>query len=367
MVPPNQLAVPNEPATSPGQALLPTEPAASGPVTSPSQEGKPPAAAAPSSLAETVLPKTPPSREPAQALEKEKATPPSQALLPTVPVPSPSSSLEPTVPASLSPAAPVPPQFEQVPAHPMPGPAQSGLRKVLPRSKITIVSLVCLIVVIVGASVAYAIISTSNSALNRAVAAARATATAAVQAGNPNPYGGTLVASDSMSGPGSAFAWDVRNDQYGQCNFKNGAYHVFGICDGYASISTKFAFEIYLSAGGNCGELAFYSHSASVTGDAIVCQNGYYNISTDPTATNGEASGTTPAMLTGVDQPNIIGIVSDGTNVTLFINHVQVASVAGVYTDLFALKLDGYALGSDGTFSANSAEVAYTDARLWSL
>lgn len=352
MVPPNQLAVPTEPVTSPGQAFLPTEPVASGPVTSPSQEGKQPAVAVPSSLAETVLPKTPPSREPVPALEKEKATPPDQALLPTVP-------------AGLSPAAPVPSQFEQVPEVPMPGPAQGERRKVLPRSKIAIVSLVCLIVVIVG-GVAYAIIS-SNSALNRAVAAAQATATAAAQAGNPNPYGGTLVVSDSMSGPGSAFAWQVRNDQYGQCNFKNGAFHVFGLCGGYPSISTKFAFEIYLSAGGNCGELGFYSHSAQVAADAIVCQNGYYDINTDVTATNGEVSGTTSAMLTGVDQPNIIGIVSDGTNVTLFVNHVQVASVAGVYTDLFALDLNGYALGSDGIWSANHAEVAYTDARLWSL
>lgn len=265
------------------------------------------------------------------------------------------------------------PQFRQEITHPMQGTAQGGLRKGLSRAKIAIVSLVFLMVVIVGASVVYTRISTSTStskiststnALDRAVAAARATATAAAQAGNPNPYGGTLVASDSMSGPGSAFAWDVINGQDWQCEFKNGAYHVSGYCNGSPSLSTKFAFEIYVSAAGNCGALDFYSHSALGYATAMVCQNGSYDLTGDGLAANGEVSGTTPAMRTGIDQPNLIGIVSDGTNLTLFINHVRVASAAGVYSDLFALKLDGYALGSDGV---NFAEVAYTDARLWSL
>jgi hypothetical protein len=166
-----------------------------------------------------------------------------------------------------------------------------------------------------------------------------------------------------MSGPGSAFKWEASNGLFGRCNFTNGAYHVYGLCDGNVSISTKFAFEIYLSMGGNCGNLHFYSQSAQVPGDAFVCQNGSYEVS----AASNDVTGTTTAMHIGTDQPNIIAIVSDGTHITLFINHVRVNSVAGVYTDLFGLNLNGYALGSNGTSSANFAEVVYTNARLWSL
>jgi hypothetical protein len=187
-------------------------------------------------------------------------------------------------------------------------------------------------------------------------------ATATVVAQNPDPYGGTLVASDAMSGPGSAFGWDIHNDQYGQCNFKNGAYHVVGICDsngimnGNASISMKFAFEIHLNAEKNCGNLHFYFNSQSISIDVDVCQDGHYDI-----RGNSEVNGTAAATHTGTNQYNIIGIVADGTHLTLYINYARVNSLSGVYTGIFGLKLDGF--DANGNF----AEVVYTDARLWSL
>jgi len=212
----------------------------------------------------------------------------------------------------------------------------------------------------------YGIVTTQAHA--NANAEAQATSTARVQATapvigqTPNPYGGRLVASDAMSGPGSAFGWGTGNDTLGnQCNFKDNAYHVVGICDsngimnGKASISMKFAFEIHLNAGKNCGELRFYFQSQPATVAVDICQNGQYQLSG-----SSEVNGTAPTIHTGAGQSNIIGIVADSTHIALYINYVRVATSSGVYTGLRSFRLLG--IGTNGI-----AEVVYTDARLWSL
>src|SRR5689334_1037837 len=83
------------------------------------------------------------------------------------------------------------------------------------------------------------------------------------------PTGGTLVISDPMNRPGSAFGWAHGNGQDGQCSFENGGYHVSGQCSAYGpeniggfSIPAKFVFEIHLVAGQNCGGLDFFNQSA---------------------------------------------------------------------------------------------------------
>ena len=229
--------------------------------------------------------------------------------------------------------------------------------------KVPFSMLVAALLVIASGVLSYATIPyqiSRNQAPATATESAQAPATVTVSAQAPNPYGGKLVISDPMSGPGSAFGWDV-GDVGGQCNFKNGAYHVSGVeCYGYPSLSTKFAFEIHLTAGHNCGDLEFLSHSSVLTSaEVIVCQDGYYDL-----RANSEVTGTAPAMHTGTNQSNTIGIVSDGTHIILFINYVRVASTPGVYTDLNAIILNGY--GPHGS-SSLFGEVVYSDARLWSF
>jgi hypothetical protein len=211
----------------------------------------------------------------------------------------------------------------------------------------------------------YGIVTTQAhaNAEAQATSTARVQATAPVIGQNPNPYGGRLVASDAMSGPGSAFGWGTGNDTLGnQCNFKDNAYHVVGICDSngimYGNTSKslkKFAFEIHLNAGKNCGHLHFYFDSQPTSIDVSVCQDGQYDISG-----SSEVNGTAAATHTGTNQYNIIGIVADATHLTLYINYARVDSLSGVYTGIFGLKLEGF--GTNGI-----AEVVYTDARLWSL
>lgn len=67
----------------------------------------------------------------------------------------------------------------------------------------------------------------------------------------------------------------------------------------------------------------------------------------------GTPSAITSAIHTGT---NIVGIVSDGRKITLFVNHILVHSISGTYTNLSSLKLQNM-FGED----------IYSNARLWSL
>ncbi len=237
----------------------------------------------------------------------------------------------------------------------------------------------------------------TTSALNTTVAGVQATSTAEVAtftagvqatstvstlatsiaiAEAPNPYGGTLVINDPMSGPGSTFNWAQGNDSRGdECNFKDGAYHVFGQCaaDNYnIHVPAKFAFEIHLVAGFSCGELGFYfdlggTGPKDITFLAQVCQDGGYDLSSliDPDGADGgsdQQGSAGQSMHTGLDQPNIVGVVADGTHVVLYLNYVKVASIPDTNTLPGTLTLWG-----DNSTREFNREVIYTDARLWSL
>lgn len=206
---------------------------------------------------------------------------------------------------------------------------------------------------------------TGVSAVHTAVSTVTAAQTATAEAQNPNPYSGTLVISDPLSKPGSAFGWATGNDGHGdECDFKNGAYHVYGTCGAFdlskTSRLTTFAFEVRFIAGDNCGGIAFGTGSGFF--NLHVCQDGQYNIHAKSTV-----SGIASVIHTEVDQSNIIGVVSDGVNVTLFINDVRILSTPGVYTGLPHPFLFGSKTVGGPEAAGGSADVIYTDARLWSL
>lgn len=172
-----------------------------------------------------------------------------------------------------------------------------------------------------------------------------------------NPYGGTLLFSDPMRGPGSAFNWYTGEASGNQCAFKDGAYHVYGFCQGglAGGIPPTFAFEISLVAGQNCGRLDF----AGAMATAYVCQNGQYELYN---VSGEDEPGLAPSLHTGADQPNIIDVVADASHISLSINYVKIVTIAAsnLHAGLITLW------GVDASVSHNYAEVLYTNARLWS-
>lgn len=184
------------------------------------------------------------------------------------------------------------------------------------------------------------------------------------------PYGGKLLIRDPMSGPGSAFGWSYGNDTSGdKCTFENGAYHVFGDCFSQNIVPPKFAFEIHLVAFHNCGEI-FINFSIDFI-SLSVCQNGDYYV--QGLASKYFQAGSANSVLTGLDQSNVIGIVSDGIHVTLYINSVKLTSFLDKPIDIGsgAIFLNGedpdVALAHKISTAADNREVIYTNAFLWSL
>jgi hypothetical protein len=185
-----------------------------------------------------------------------------------------------------------------------------------------------------------------------------------------DPYGGTLIIADPMRVPGSDFGWDTGNSDGDRCNFENDGYHAFGAC--YAkgeAIPAKFALQLDLTTSQSCAgiDLNFGNNDYFIIG---VCQDGNYILYGNSDYPEGSAS----SMHTARGQSNLISIVADGTNLTLYLNHTRVASVSDHAASTGSLLLEG--LDSDAALLNNSAaignrgdyrEVIYSNAFLWSL
>lgn len=184
-----------------------------------------------------------------------------------------------------------------------------------------------------------------------------------------NPYGGSLVISDPLNEYGLGFGGGngLGNGNGNKCTFEKDGYHVSGQCDSDAAIPPKFAFEIVLTSSQSCSGIGLFFRSDSFT--IGVCQDGDYILYSDSDFPSGSAS----SMHTATGQSNLIGIVADGMNMTLYINQVKVASVSDTVTGTGSLDLEGLdshaALLSDSGAIGNSLdyrEVVYTNALLWS-
>lgn len=283
-------------------------------------------------------------------------------------------------PVRLVPTAPPPPIEAQTPSPlaptqyangPAPMPAHTK------KSRIMGLALIALVLVLIS-SLLFGVSAYQQYAHNLAnatataqanTAATQATVDAIAQAGTP--YGGTLIISDPMDGSSSAFQWDNRNDSNGdQCQFNGGAYHVSGECSSSYFPPAKFAFEIQLVAFHSCGEINYLSKGflddAGNFGISI-CQDGSYQLSGNGNIQQGSAS----SMDTGPDQSNIVDVVIDGSNITLYINQTNVASIPDNAAYLGSLSLWGvdsnYVVGLGTGTSNDFQEVVYTNARLWSL
>jgi len=205
-------------------------------------------------------------------------------------------------------------------------------------------------------------------------AQAEASATAAVNAANPNPYTpgqGQLALNDSLNDNSKGYKWDVSNQADGTCAFNSGSYHVstpktqfFFLCAAATTDFSNFAYEIQakivqgdcagmvLRADTNAGKLYFFE----------VCQNGTYDVSRylDYTGNNVKdlSSGSSAAIVTGLNQTNTIAVVAQGSTLTLYVNKKKITSV----TD------STFTHGQVGVFADapnHPTEVVFNNAKVW--
>jgi hypothetical protein len=215
--------------------------------------------------------------------------------------------------------------------------------------------------------------ATASAALT-ATAQAQVSATASVIAANPNPYTpgtGQIALIDPLSDNSKGYSWDVSNETNGTCAFSGGSFHsstpktnFYYFCTAQATDFSNFALEVQMKIlQGDCGGMSFRSDSKSGKLYFLeVCQDGTYQLYRflDYTGNNIKdlAGGSSPAIMTGLNQTNVIAVVAQGSTLSVYVNKQKIASASdSTFTHgQIGLAADSY---------NHPTEVAYNNVRVW--
>ena len=247
------------------------------------------------------------------------------------------------------------------------------------------VLLILLVLLLIGGSglIYYATVYQSNLVHTQATATARvhqtgtaqaqatgqaqfnATATAAVQ--NPYTHTGTLVLSDSLSDNSKGNNWDVNLN----CAFKGGTYHAIApninysdYCIAQATDFVNFTLEVQMQViQGDGGGVNFRMANAAVNEyyDFYIFRSGSYGLEMVGSTSKSLASGSNAPVNGNLNDVNVIGIVTQGTTITVYLNHQRLVSANdSTYTHgRIGVEANIYANGGHAT------EVAYSNMKVW--
>jgi serine/threonine protein kinase len=198
-------------------------------------------------------------------------------------------------------------------------------------------------------------------------------ATATVVAQNPAPYAPEerkLIVLDPLT---QKYYWQSysNTDFGGSCQFKDGSYHVTQIksvrfyhCSAATEDLANATFEVEMTViSGNCGGITFRSDP---TPNKLyffrVCTSGSYGlylyVDSEGEHSKTLLSSSSSAVSKGLNQANLLAVVTNGSNFDLYINKQKVSSI----TD------STHAQGLFGLVANNlsaSTEVSYRNARIW--
>jgi len=187
--------------------------------------------------------------------------------------------------------------------------------------------------------------------------------------GSKNPYApsGKLILSDPLRE--NSHGWQVAPPPHG-CQFTNGVYHVAEEMDGVIASChstlpvTNFTFEVQMQIiKGDCAGIVF--RDAPSGGHAYlftVCTSGpraghYKLLSLDLPSITVLTTGTSVAIHKGLNQPNVLATVVNGSTFDLYINHQKLARVNDSTNSQ----------GQLAVFTIGVGEAVFTNARVWEL
>jgi len=198
------------------------------------------------------------------------------------------------------------------------------------------------------------------------------TATSTVE--NPYTHSGTLFFSDPLRDNSLGNGWDEASSQYGSCAFTGGAYHVStpstngGVHCAARQDFSNFTFEVQMTIiKGDSGGVDFRLDSEQNTRYVFyVEQNGTYELVRAKGVTNPTILFNitfSSAIHQGLGQTNVIAVVAQGSQFTLYVNRTLVARATdNTYTHgQIAL------LAAARVTNGQPTEVVYTNAKLWTL
>ena len=218
---------------------------------------------------------------------------------------------------------------------------------------------------------------------NKQLANINATATALAQAnatshasGAKDPYThtGVLSLNDPLKDNNQGHGWDTSTNQNNAtCAFTPGGYQSsqplnnnFHACFAINTNFINFVYEVQMTiVSGQAGGIIFRANQANSTFYYFrVGQDGSYNLWAfkDKFIENALllASGMTPAIHTGYNQPNLVAVAAQGASLALYVNHQLVTSVND----------SSYSHGQIGVVAYNQGSIAqavYSNARVWTL
>jgi len=223
---------------------------------------------------------------------------------------------------------------------------------------------------------ATSIAATADAFNATATAQAQVAATASVVAANPDPYaGGTLALYDPLNNKSTSSWGEFNDNQGGNCKFTGGAYHVSELNTSkgtsnecFSSLDfSNFAFEVQaqILQGDSAGLTFRYNNTTSTSYIFYVGQDGSYEllICTGTNCHDLVTTSTSSAIHQGIGQTNLIAVVAQGSTITVYVNHQQLASVNDSTYSHGQLGL----AASPFTTGGHPTEVAYTNAKVWKL
>ncbi len=197
-----------------------------------------------------------------------------------------------------------------------------------------------------------------------ATAQANVQATASIVAANPNPYNnnGTLVLMEKTP-----------IIEMGDCQIANGTLHLTNstqatadYCWGGASY-TDFAYDIELTiVKGDCGGIIFREDGTEGSKEYMfnICQSGGYSVDIDHGANqqfkNLFYGAKTAGLHQGINQTNLVGVVAQGHNFSLYVNKQLVTT----FTDS---TYGSGQIGVDAWDDGDATDVAFANQRVWTL
>lgn len=200
-----------------------------------------------------------------------------------------------------------------------------------------------------------------------AQAYANATATAASSQANAYlPYTGSLAWSDLLQANNSGHPWAENSS----CFFRNGGYHaqqpqnIYGPCFTQNTTVSNFIFQVQMTVlQGDCGGIVFRASSASANYFFRVCPTvtGYYDLYLLGGSSSALTHGVSPAMHTGLNQTNLLGVVASGSTIVLYMNGQKIDTVNNT-----SYSQGQLALFADGG-NHPTTEVAFANAELWTM
>jgi len=247
-------------------------------------------------------------------------------------------------------------------------------RRRFPAWLIALVALLVIVLIAGGGSLIYYAavyqphqrqVQATATAQAHATATAHTQATAAVE--NPYTHSGTLVFTDPLTANNQGHRWDENSN----CAFKDGTYHAIApdphysdYCIANATDFSNFAYQVNMTVlKGDGGGMLFHVENTNPNEyyEFDVAQDGTYGLyKADAGQFTTMTGGSNPAIHRGLNQTNVMGVVVQGSKITLYVNGQPVDTV----TDS---TFSHGQIGVSASVYNRVTEASFTNLKVWKL